>query len=173
MKKHREKRILIFLLCTGIGLMTGCSKGAAPKNQEAQDAAQLGEDNGVAGFLFHFDQRAETAALVRFKNQGKLPVRVTWFYERGGYVVEGQTEREIEPSFSEDINKITELYNSLNNVIVLGNDLNQSKGTPFFISFTLPDGEECRYDFVTENIIRLSEQNYSIESDGSLWKSLE
>ena len=170
MKNRIEKIILICLMCSSLIPMAGCSRGTQQKESEA---VRFEENNGVAGFLFHFDQRAETAALVRFKDQGQLPVKVTWFYEPGGYVVEGQTEQEAEPSFSEDVNMITKLYNSLNNVIILGNDQNQSEGTPFFITFTLPDGEECRYDFVTENIIRLSEHNYSIESDGTLWKTLE
>ena len=43
---------------------------------------------------------------------------------------------------------------------------------PDFIEITLNNGGTIRYNFVSPSVIRLSEQNYVIESDGSLWRTL-
>ena len=71
-----------------------------------------------------------------------------------------------------DEKKIRDIYYALSNTIILGVASGQSSDIKYFVSLTLPDGEECRFDFVNETTIRLSSQNYVAETDGSLWSAL-
>ena len=215
---HTVHRVLpglaIGALITALAL-TGCSG--------KKESGALQQENDVAGFLYHFDQREETRALVRFKNDGQLPVSVTWYYPKGGMPEEAQpvtesaaqepgietvaedapaeagieavteggfeavteggfeavtegSNAETEPAYKavtlSDPDRIIEIYNALNNVIIVGNANSHVPKEIFYIAFTLPDGSECRFEFVSENTIRLSDHNYSIETDGTLWKAL-
>ncbi len=150
---------LACLSCT----MTGCSRKS--------EIQQKTVDDNVAGFLFHFDQRAETAALKASVDGGKYPVKVTWVY--GKPVLSDETEGLPAPVTVEDPEKIQEIYASLSNVIIVGNAGSHLADMGYYITFTLEDGSECRFDFISENTIRLSEHNYSIESDGTLWTALQ
>ena len=132
--------------------MTGCRSGKTNEN--------LKDDNNVAGFLFHFDQRSETRRLVSFKSKNKLPVRVSWKYP----------DRTAETA---DEDMIVDILNAFNNVIVVGSGNNVVTDVDYFITFTLPDESECRFDFISENTIRISDHNYTIESDGNLWGLLK
>ena len=250
--QHTVHRVLPLLalgaFITALAL-TGCSG--------KKDSGALQQENDVAGFLFHFDQREETRALVKYKNDGQLPVSVTWYYPKGGMPEEAQpitesaaqepgietvaedapaeagieavtedgfeavtegdgieavteggfeavteggfeavtegngfeavteggfeavtegSNAETEPAYKavtlSDPDRIIEIYNALNNVIIVGNANSHVPKEIFYIAFTLPDGSECRFEFVSENTIRLSDHNYSIETDGTLWKAL-
>ena len=164
-------------------LLSGCAAGSGKKEEQGVQA-----DNEVAGFLFHFDQREETQKLVRLKNDGKLPEKVSWYFDPEVPVVSeapSETEASETPeaekkgaprheatASSMDRDRIIEIYNALNNVIIVGNMVNNGSGKGFYITFTLSDGSECTFDFPGEGQIRLSDHNYSIETDGTLWKSL-
>ena len=73
---------------------------------------------------------------------------------------------------SDDPDLIREIYFALSNTIILGVDNNQKEEPHFYIAFTLPDDTECRFSFISETSIRISNQNYIVESDGTLWRSL-
>ena len=144
--------IRILFVISVIMLMTGCRSRKRNEN--------LKDDNNVAGFLFHFDQRSETRRLVSFKSKNKLPVRVSWKYP----------DRTAETA---DEDMIVDILNAFNNVIVVGSGNNVVTDVDYFITFTLPDESECRFDFISENTIRISDHNYTIESDGTLWEILK
>ena len=208
-QKKKETRIRskfrgILVIMTAVFLpaifLSGCAERSAEKETQGVQA-----DNEVAGFLYHFDQREETQKLVRLKNDGKLPVKASWYYDPAVIPVtetpqepeetdsqqepeekdsqqepetteipEKQAMQRHEPTASsEDTDKIIEIYNALNNVIIVGNMVNNGAGKGYYITFTLSDGSECTFDFPVEGLIRLSYHNYSIETDGTLWKSLK
>ena len=167
-KKKRKNRLrsmaLLLILC--VCILSGCDKGS--------DRSVSGVEDKIAGFLLTFDHRQETQDMVRDKKQGKIPVRVTWYYEKGGTA--GETEEEIaeNSSSSDDPELISDVYYALGNTIVLGNSLDQRMTYQhYFIALELEDGREVRYNFVSENTIRLGDQNYVVETDGSLWRILE
>ena len=120
----------------------------------------------VSGFLFNFDQRAETASLAAQIKKDHYPVKIRWCYDPTG---ETKRVRERE---TEDQEKIEEICRALANAIILDNAFDLRAEAPYYIILTNEDGSECRFDFVNESTIRLSEQNYSIESDGNLWPLL-
>ena len=185
-KNRFSGRVLLILSALILCLMTaGCGKQKEHEN--------LQDDNNVAGFLFHFDQRAETLRLIGYKNRGQLPVSVSWNYPNkmkhtvidtagdGGSTASAAEVEEIsekqgseEKSFiSTDDNQIIEIYNSLNNVIVVGSSYNTTKRMAYYIIFTLNDGSTCTYEFPSENTIHIGDHNYAIESDGNLWALLK
>ena len=216
-KRMSSLQKLIIPVCLAGLLLGGCS-GRSKDNSQAV--------NNVAGFLYHFDQRAETVNLVKFKNKGKLPVSVTWYYPdktaqtaheasmvtadeavseavteaADEALTESVTEAAVEAltesvteaanealteSVTEkegpaagtittaDPDKIIEIYNALNNVIVVGSGNNSTTDIQYYITFTLPDESTCTYEFISENTIRISDHNYTIESDGNLWGVLK
>ena len=192
---RRSDILRAFLLTTAVFLpvmcLSGCSDRSAGKETQGLEA-----DNEVAGFLFHFDQRGETQKMVRLKNDGELPVKVSWYYdpkaipvteaprepkaadsrqkpEATGTPEKQEPQRHELTASSEDTDKIIEIYNSLNNLIIVGNMVNTGAGKGYYITFTLSDGSECTFDFPAEGLIRLSDHNYSIETNGVLWKSLK
>ena len=134
------------------------------------------EDNQVAGFLFHFDQRAEVKDLLALKNKGKYPSGVRWKCPdpeaHGRKETENESEAARQDRYSEDPDFIRELYTALTNVIIMGNDNTHPGGEAGYIALILADGNECRFDFPSESVLRVSEHNYSIETDGELWKLL-
>ncbi len=198
--KFREILVILTAAFLPVMFLSGCTDRSAKKETQGVQA-----DNEVAGFLYHFDQREETQKLVRLKNDGKLPVKVSWYYdptvipvteapqepeetdsqqepEETGSKQEPETteipekqamQRHEPTASSEDTDKIIEIYNALNNVIIVGNMVNNGAGKGYYITFTLSDGSECTFDFPAEGLIRLSYHNYSIETDGTLWKSLK
>lgn len=152
------KRILwqLAAIFLALALLSGCGEGREKKVNT----------NMVAGFLFSFDQRAETVSLAREIRKNRFPVRVTWCYDPEADA--GSSEiRE-----TEDEEKIRAICSALANAIILDNSFDLQTTAPYYIILTLADGSECRFDFVSESIIRLSEHNYSIESDGLLWPLL-
>ena len=201
-RRSKFREILVILTAAFLPaiFLSGCTERSAEKETQGVQA-----DNEVAGFLYHFDQREETQKLVRLKNEGKLPVKVSWYYDPAVIPVtetpqepeetdsqqepeekdspqepetteipEKQAMQRHEPTASsEDTDKIIEIYNALNNVIIVGNMVNNGAGKGYYITFTLSDGSECTFDFPAEGLIRLSYHNYSIETDGTLWKSLK
>jgi len=242
-----KKLMLVFCMLLSV---TGCRQNKRHEN--------LQDENDVAGFIFHFDQRSETVRLVSFRNKNKLPVKVKWYYPdaetlarnrsakaaseaaaisgtqdndmeeavtEGMAAVEAVTEASgaaesvteanmaaesvteaavtaeavteaatavTDPSaedlteqkdreapedpegtcFTEDEDTIVEILNAFNNIIVVGSGNNSITDVNYFITFVLPDGSECRFDFISENTVRISDHNYTIESDGNLWKIL-
>ncbi len=167
-RKHSHHVILLtaLALCLLLSLFAGgCRKKSTHEN--------LQEDNNVAGFLFHFDQRAETVNLVKFKNKNQLPVSVSWYYPEKKEQEETEKSVEEDVVISTDPSMIIDVYNALNNVIIVGSGNNVNTDVEYFISFTLPDESTCTYEFISENTIRLSDHNYTIESDGKLWKMLK
>ena len=169
MKKSKMKKIteLAVLCLIFVLLLPGCRK-----KQEEDSRTNMGVDDGIGGFLYNFDMREEVSQLVREKKQGIFPQRVTWYYEKGGTAREEDGEVKSNTLTSDDPELIKELYYALGNVIIVGIAIDQSKYTHYFITFEMPDGTECRFNFVSENTIRLSGQNYVVETDGTLWKTL-
>ena len=105
--------------------------------------------------------------MVKDKDKGIFPESVTWAY------AENLKVHEKAPTMtSEDPDFIRDIYYALSNTIVMGNAFERSTETPYFIEITLNNGGTIRYNFVSPSVIRLSEQNYVIESDGSLWRTL-
>ncbi len=165
-------RTLALLLATALWIISGwIMSGCARKSKEKKQTS-LGVDDGVEGFIFNFDQRKEIAELVRFRSRNEFPVRVEWYYDPAGNLHDGETVQGKKPYVTEDPEKIRDIYYALSNTIILGVATSQSDQIKYYIRLTLPDGEICSFDFVTENTIRLSNQNYVAESDGSLWSSL-
>ncbi len=154
MKRTQYRVIGLLLFVLAVLLSGSCSR--------KKETAAI-SDNQVAGFLFHFDQREETKALLKLKNRGELPVSVTWYYP-GEDAVE---------KTSQDPEVVKEIYTSLSNLIIMGNVNSNLEGRECYISFTLTDGSTCRFDFPSDGVIRLSEHNYSIETDGTLWELLK
>ena len=163
----RRKQMTAFILAmAAVCLLAGC------RRKKKDERSSLGVDDGIGGFLFNFDEREEVDVLVNAAKKGQYPGRVTWYYEPGSTSREGDSEVESRSAVSEDPELIEELYYALGNTIIVGISNNQSEFTHYYVSFDLGDGQECRYDFVSENTVRLSGQNYVIETDGSLWRSL-
>ena len=154
------KRTICLICILGLLAAAGCSTGR-PKDTQTS----LGVDNAIAGFLFNFDRRDATVKLVKDRNKGIYPSSIRWQFGEGLKVDEEAPEY-----YSEDPDLIKDIYYALSNTITIGNSYNHSAETPFFIEFTLEDGSICRFDFVSLNTVRLSEQNYVIESDGNLWQ---
>ena len=164
-KRHLAGFLLAAILCT---VACGCG---VEKTTETTHTS-MGVDDGIGGFLYNFDPSEEVRLLVQNKNNNIFPKSMSWYYERGGTAREENEEVENNFRSSTDAALIKNVYYALSNTIILGIATDQSEFTHYFIAFALPGGKECRYDFVNENTIRLSGQNYVVETDGSLWKSL-
>ena len=155
-------------------MMMLCLSPGCTLIKEKEEKTSLGVDDGVGGFLFNFDTRKEVQDLVRYKKKGQLPTKAAWFYdEDGGTIREKGEEVTSNVIESEDADRIRDIYYGLSNTIVLGISTDQ-KNTfiHYFVEFELPDGEKCRFNFVSVNTIRIGDQNYVVETDGSLWRSL-
>ena len=191
--------IPLFLLLIFCALLTGCQSG-----REKDHYTSRGVDDGIEGFLFNFDQRDAVQSMVRFKNKGQYPVKISWHYleetgreteavqepeteslteEEVSPETESLTEEEVSPEtepiseetsvmYSEDPGVIRDAYFALSNTIIIDVATGHKENPHYFISFTLPDGDECRFDFATESILHLGDQNYVLESDGNLWRIL-
>lgn len=167
MKKNLFRIAGIFIFAFACScLLAGC---AGRRGEKAPTSK--GVDDGVEGFLFNFDQREEVSILVDYKKKGKYPVKATWYYNPEGEVL-SRNKIEAAAITTSDEKKIRDIYYALSNTIILGVASGQSSDIKYFVSLTLPDGEECRFDFVNETTIRLSSQNYVAETDGSLWSAL-
>ena len=154
------RRLMSVMLCTAV--LVTCA-GCGNSKEDTQQTS-LGVDNEIAGFLLNFDQREETSRMVKDKAKGIYPERVNWSYGENLKVDEKPGEySSSDPEFAKDV------FYALSNTIIMGNSDNHSEETPFYIEMMLQSGETVRYNFVSVNTIRLSEQNYVIESDGNLW----
>ena len=158
---------LSLLFCLAVLLLSGC-RLLKPDDTKTS----MGVDDGIEGFLFNFDQRDAVSKLVSYQKKGQYPTSVTWYYQRGGPERKNDDIEKMAVT-STDPEKIETIYFALSNSIILGTS-NERKTTPTcFISFIMPDGEECRFDFISEMTIRLSQHNYVTETDGSLWPALD
>ena len=184
-RKNKSPGTKSQVLSVALALLAACLTAAGCSLLPGKNVHEnLQEDNNVAGFLFHFDQREETQRLVKFKNKNELPVSVTWFYpdEETKKILKAAVESVSEAATEEgsslgvitstDPDKIIDIYNALNNVIIVGSGNNVITEVQYYITFTLPDDSTCTYEFISENTIRLSDHNYTIETDGNLWKTL-
>ena len=154
------RRLMSVMLCTAVFVTCAGCGGSKEDTQQTS----LGVDNEIAGFLLNFDQREETSRMVKDKAKGIYPERVNWSYGENLKVDEKPGEySSSDPEFAKDV------FYALSNTIIMGNSDNHSEETPFYIEMMLQSGETVRYNFVSVNTIRLSEQNYVIESDGNLW----
>ena len=174
---HRFLKICLMLLA--VFCLTGCAGRSSEKVST----------NTVEGFLFSFDQREKTRLLSEAIAKKEYPVKVSWCYDPANNAKElkapetdetGAAEegtRESEESAvvneTEDAEKIKGICLALSNAIIIDNAKDTSPETPYFVELTLADGTSCRFDFVSRSVIRLSEQNYAVETDGSLWRLLE
>ena len=168
MKRQTVKLGLAVCLLAAAFLAAGCGKTAGDSGRSS-----MGVDNEIAGFLFNFDQRVETGGMVKDNKQGKMPVRMSWYYESDPSVrvTEEDIQKNIQTSTEPEL--IADVYYALSNTIVLGIATNQTNTfIQYFIEFELESGDSVRFNFVTENTIRLGDQNYVVETDGSLWKAL-
>ena len=159
--------VLLIILCFTLIAISGCKSKKADSTKTS-----MGVDDGIEGFLFNFDQREVVKQLVNYQKKGKYPTSVTWFYKRGG--PERKSEKFIDRMAvtSTDPDFIETIYYALSNSIILGTSSEPGETPTAFISFTLEDGEECRFDFINEITIRQGDHNYVAEADGSLWSSL-
>ena len=154
------RRLISVMLCAAVFVTCAGCGGSKEDTQQTS----LGVDNEIAGFLLNFDQREETSRMVKDKAKGIYPERVNWSYGENLKVDEKPGEySSSDPEFAKDV------FYALSNTIIMGNSDNHSEETPFYIEMMLQSGETVRYNFVSVNTIRLSEQNYVIESDGNLW----
>ncbi len=158
------RRVLSRIIGTGLlFLLIMTSAGCSVTDDEKYSS--LGVDNEIAGFLFNFDQRDVTSRMVNDGKKGIYPVKVRWAYGENLKVDEKTPE-----FVSDDPDMIQKVYFALSNTIIMGNSHDHSEETPFYIELELASGDTCRYNFTSVSTIRLSSQNYVIESDGSLWK---
>lgn len=170
MKKFNCRIPLLVLLCVFCIGCTGCGLSSFTERKNTADASP-GFRDGVGSFLFNFDDSTRTQALAKAIKKGEIPSRVTWYYEKGGTSRDGEEgELEDNSSTSTDPAKIMDIFNALSNTVVMGVSHDQSSYTHYFISFTLRDGSETRYDFVSENVLRLGDQNYVVETAAGLWE---
>ena len=183
--------IPVFLLLAFCILLPGCRSG-----REKDSYTSRGVDDGIDGFLFNFDRREAVQSMVRYKNKGQYPVKISWHYlkETSGETedlsesvsfpeTELLTDEEVSPETetvpketsalsSEDPALIRDAYFALSNTIIIDVATGHKEDPHYFVSFMLPDGEECRFDFSTESILHLGDQTYVLESDGNLWRTL-
>ncbi len=173
---HRFLKICLMLLA--VFCLTGCAGRSSEKVST----------NTVEGFLFSFDQREKTRLLSEAIARKEYPVKVSWCYDPASNLKElgasedetGAAEEETPEAEentvvneTEDPEKIRDICLALSNAIIIDNAKDTSPETPYFVELTLADGTSCRFDFVSRSVIRLSEQNYAVETDGSLWRLLE
>ena len=169
----------ICVIMTAVLCLTGCSGRSSEKVNT----------NTVAGFLFSFDQREKTRMLADAIAKKEYPVKITWCYDplsndadpdlipveetgESGLQEEDtadETEPEAAINETQDAEKIKDICMALSNAIIIDNAKDLSTKTPYFVELTLTDGTACRFDFVSRSVIRLSEQNYAVETDGNLW----
>ena len=160
--KRAAWRLFSVLLCSA-AILTSAGCGRDESDSETQQTS-LGVDNEIAGFLLNFDQRDETDQMVKDKAKRIFPVKVDWAFDENLDVGEEADEySSSDPDFGKDV------FYALSNTIIMANAENHSEETPFYIELTLQDGQKVRYEFVSMSTIRLSAQNYVIESDGNLW----
>ena len=152
-------------------LLVILSAGCSAKKEDA-GYKSLGMDHGVEGFLYNFDQRSEVRTLVGCYKKNQLPVSVTWVYGKNAKAAGGTGPDREKVEISEDPQVIREIYYALSNTIIIGVASDQRDDVRYYVSFALPDAGECRFDFVSENTIRIGNQNYVAESDGNLWTYL-
>ena len=171
MKRKISRRLLCLLLLLAVTFTSGC-KLPLPFRKQAEEKTSLGVDDGIGGFLYNFDERPIVADLVANKSKGIYPESVTWYY-RKVHNIEEEMNIEQHAVTSRDPAVIEDIYYMLSNTIIVGIAHDQSSTITFFISFQMPDGQECRFSFPSANSMRISGQNYVIESDGSLWKNMD
>ena len=124
-----------------------------------EEGVSSGHSDNIGGFLFVFDTRNTTSTLVEDMRNGVLPdfIRLT----------EGETETEIT-----DEQTIRQIYYYMSDLIVVGQTTLRREDAAFDITYCMQDGTEASFHFETKAYLRLSDQNYMIESDGNLWKLL-
>ena len=164
---RKNRVVFCFIVLVFCAACTGCEFELIPNKNTSESSP--GFRDGVGSFLFNFDNSTQTRKLTSEIKKGIIPSRVSWYYEKGGTARSGEGELEDNSSSSTDPEKVMEVFNSLSNTVIMGGSHDHSVYTHYFISFTLSDGSECRYDFVAENCIRLGGQNYVVETAADLW----
>ena len=87
------RSVPVFLLMVFCVLLTGCQSG-----REKDNYTSRGVDDGIEGFLFNFDQRDVVQSMVRYKNKGQYPVKISWHYLKD---FDAETEAVSEPESPE------------------------------------------------------------------------
>ncbi len=164
-KKNVACMVLAALLAACI--LAGCGRGTSEKVST----------NTVEGFLFSFDQREKTRQLSEAIADKDYPVKARWSFDTDSSKSETSGETDADETESvvhetEDEETIKEICLALSNAIIIDNAHDYSTKTPYFVELELSDGTVCRFDFVSRSVIRLSEQNYAVETDGNLWRLL-
>ncbi len=146
-------RHFIILLLTAFLSVTagGCGR---------EDVISSGQSDNVAGFLFVSDTRETTRALVDSMEHRDLPVKVSWTIDDTTYS-------------TEDPARIGAIYRSMSEMILVGQVAERVVVGSRKITFYLKDGTECPFEFEKDNYLRISDQNYMLESNGQLWDLLE
>ena len=73
---------------------------------------------------------------------------------------------------TEDPGKINEIIEAFNGIIIVGNGHSRIVDSYCMVTFTLPDGSESTFNFVSPTLLRIGDQTYTLETDGSLWPAL-
>ncbi len=160
MRKTKRTCLPLLMTVLAVCLLAGCGRRSPEKVST----------NTVNGFLFSFDQREKTRQLSDAIAKKDYPVKASWFFDIEAY--ENDPEAEPDVRETEDAEKIQEICLALSNAIIIDNAHDYSTSAPYFVELELSDGTVCRFDFVSKSVIRLSEQNYALETDGNLWRLL-
>lgn len=125
-----------------------------------QEGVSTGHSDNIEGFLFVFDTRVTTSALVQDMRNGVLPtsIRITNVWDEVTEITDEQTIRDI--------------YYYMSDLIVVGQTTLRREDAAFDVTYCLRDGSEANFHFETKAYLRLSDQNYMIETDGNLWRLL-
>ena len=163
--KIMRNRIILSLLIA-FSFLIGISLSGCRQEKERRN---LGVDDGIGSFLYNFDSRDEVAKLVKDVKGGKLPVEISWHYDRN---IMAKKNHKVPLRSTSDKEFINNAYYALGDAIVVGIANNQSPKTPIDLTFTFTDGGSCSFYFAQENTVRISGQNYVLEDGGKLWRLL-
>ena len=161
--------IIVLVLFIGIVFSMGGRNGA-----EAAEVS-AGQKDNINGFMFIFDRRSVQQQLVDDMEKGLVPQRLTC--ERIELIREddGSVSENVDESATfetEDRNFITQVYQEMTDMIVIGQTAMRDNATRCRITMVLQDGTDCIFNFDTVSIIEIEGQDYMMESDGELWKLL-
>ena len=161
--------VIVLVLLIGIGISMGGKNGA-----EAAEVS-AGQKDNINGFMFIFDRRSVQQQLVDDMEKGLVPQKLTCekielIREDDGTVSENVDESAT--FVTEDRDFITQVYQKMTDMIVIGQTAMRDNSTRCRITMVLQDGTDCIFNFDTVSIIEIEGQDYMMESDGELWKLL-
>lgn len=166
------------LLITGIIIVVALigiafSMGGRSNTEAAEVSA--GQKDNINGFMFIFDRRSAQQRLVEDMKKGAVPLKLTCEKIELIYGDDGTVSESIDESatiVTDDSDFITQVYQEMTDMIVIGQTAMRDNTTRCRITMVLQDGTDCIFNFDTVSIIEIEGQDYMMESDGGLWKLL-